>query len=157
MQPQTALVHYMNPFVNSAIAEEHILPRPTKLSGVTLTEDDDYFTLESERGIRSVEFCEYSFSGAGKKTIVLSPYTILYPLGITKPSESDVLPTRVKISKAIATEGLYELQNLRNVPRLRVLDGKFAHGRHWVDRDESRYDEDLLQIKDSKRFTVHHR
>jgi hypothetical protein len=154
MQPATALVHHMNPFINTAIAEENILPRPPKLSGVTLTEDDDSFIIESERGIRSVEFYEYSFSGAGKKTVVMSPYVILYPLGITKPSENDVLPKKVTISKAMAAGQLYEMKTLRNVPRLRVLDGHFAHGRHWLIRDEGRYDEYLLQIEDSKRFTT---
>ena len=153
MQPATALVHYMNPFVNVAIAEKDILPRAPKGNGVTLTEDDDSFIIESERGIRSVEFYEYSFSGAGKKSVVMSPCTFVYPEGITKPGANDRLPKKVTISKATVIESLYELQDLRNVPRLRVLDGHFAHGRHWLDRGEDRHDEDLLQFKDSKRFT----
>ena len=154
MQPATALVHYMNPFINTAIAEKDILPRPRKLSGVTFSEDSENFIIESERGIRSVEFYEYSFSGARKKTVVMSPHVIVYPLGITKPSENDVLPKKVTISKAMSVGKLYEMQDLRNVPKLRLLDGHFAHGRHWLIRDASEYDENLLQIEDSKRFTV---
>tara|TARA_B100001123_G_scaffold87824_1_gene100850 strand:- start:792 stop:2282 length:1491 start_codon:yes stop_codon:yes gene_type:complete len=154
MQPATAFVHYMNPFVNASIAEKDILPRAQKGSGITLTEDDDNFIIESERGIRSVEFYEYSFSGNGKKTFVMSPYTIAYPEGITKPSANDVLQKKVTISKASVIENLYEMQDLRNVPRLRVLDGHFAHGRHWLERDEDLHDENLLKIEDAKRFTV---
>ena len=65
-----------------------------------------------------------------------------------------MLPKKATISKAMSVGKLYEMQDLRNVPRLRLLDGHFAHGRHWLNRDEDRYDEDLLQIEDSKRFTV---
>ena len=153
MQPATAFVHYMNPFVNAAIAEKDILPRAPTLDSVTLAEDDDNFIIESERGIRSVEFYEYSFSGAGKKTVVMSPCSFVYPQRITKPSANDKLPKKVTISKATVIKNLYEMQDLRNVPRLRVLDGHFAHGRHWLDRGEDRHDEDLLQFEDSKRFT----
>ena len=154
MQPATALVHYMNPFVNTAIAEEDILPRARNLSGIKFSEDDDNFYLESPRGIRAVEFYEHSFSGAGKKTVVMSPHVIVYPLGTSKPSADDVLPKKVTISKAESAEKLYELRDLINVPRLRLLDGPFAHGRHWIDRDENRFDAGLLRIEDSKRFTT---
>ena len=154
MQPATALVHYMNPFVNTAISEEDILPRARNLSGIKFSEDDDNFYLESPRGIRAVEFYEHSFSGAGKKTVVMSPHVIVYPLGTSKPSADDVLPKKVTISKAESAEKLYELRDLINVPRLRLLDGPFAHGRHWIDRDENRFNAGLLRIEDSKRFTT---
>ena len=153
MQPATSLVHYMNPFVNAAIAEKDILPRAPTLDSLTLAEDDDNFIIESVRGIRSVEFYEYSFSGTGKKTVVMSPCTFVYPEGITKPSANDILPKKVMISKATVVKNLYEVQDLRNVPRLRVLDGHFAHGRHWLHRGEDLHDEDLLQFENSKRFT----
>ena len=78
----------------------------------------------------------------------------MYPKGITRPDANDVLPKKVIISKKIVTENLYEMKDLRNVPRLRLLDGQFVHGRHWLIRDEKSHDKELLRIEDSKRFTV---
>ena len=60
-QPQTALVHYMNPWVNAAIPDKYILPRPKKNSGVKFKEDKEKFhhrinTGHQDGGILRIQF-----------------------------------------------------------------------------------------------------
>lgn len=157
IQPPTAFAFSLNPFLNTNIADKDILPRASNRGSVTLNETKDSFIIESERGIRSVEFYEYTFQRPDTKSVVMTPHTFVYPEGITTPSAKDKLPRKVVINKAEVIANLFEIPDLRNVPKIRVLDGHFAHGRHWLKREDHRHDESLLKLRDSNRFTVQSR
>ncbi len=154
MQSATSFAHALNPFLNTNIRERDILARESNGDGVSLHETKDLFTITAKGGIRSIEFYEYSFSKRKRKSIVMSPYTLNFPKGGDQPKPKDKLPTKVEVLKSDVIYNLYEIPDLRNVPRIRVLEGHYGHGRHWLYREDQHHDESLLKLEDSRRFTV---